>query len=150
ELLNAARWDAQQGRDRARLLVDLGLEDRNLRLGVVQERGRLCGVDVRHGSCRGAATRDVEARPLDVRVVPRHGELFLGRANADVVGGYLGQQGDEDVVVIGQRGQQRRIGGLDAPPESAPEIELPGHVEAHEVLVEAALRGYHGDILAGN
>ena len=96
----------------------------------------------------GATRRDVEARPLQLGVVARHLELFLGGADADVVGRHLGQQRHEDVVVVGHRGEQLGVRRLDATPELAPEVELPRNVEACQELIEAAVGWLHDDVLA--
>ena len=148
ELFHPARRDAEQGREGARLLVDLGFEGWYLRLGGMQQGRRLRRIDVGHRTLAGPAGRDVEALPLQLGVPARHAELLLGGADPDVVRGHLRQQGHEHVVVVGDGGQQLGIRRLDAAAERAPEVELPGDVEAGEELVEAALGGHHDDVLA--
>ena len=148
DVLDPARGDAQERRERARLLVDLGLEERHLRFRRVQERRRLCGIDFGHRAVLGAQRRDVEARALQLGVAPRHVELRLRGADADVVRRDLGEEGHEDVVVVGIRGEQLGIRGLDAAPELAPHVELPGDVETGEEVVEVPLRRHDEEVLA--
>jgi hypothetical protein len=91
ELLDPARRRADEGRERRRLGVDRGLEGRDLRLRVVQERRRLRGIDVADRAFRRTTARDRVVPPLQLDVAAGDVELFLSRADPDVVGRHFSQ-----------------------------------------------------------
>lgn len=150
ELPDTLRRDAEQRRQRRRLLDDARFERGNLRLRRVQQRRRLRRVDVADRTLFRATHGDVVALALDLRVRLRDGNPLLRRTDADVVGGDLGEQRHEDVVVVGDGGQHLRVGRLDVAPEAAPQVELPRDVEARQELVEAQIGRRDERVLAGD
>ena len=61
-----------------------------------------------------------------------------------VIRGHVAQQGDQDVVVVEHGGIEAGVGGLDGPAEFAPEIELPGKIEASGPGAEKPVRANAG------
>jgi len=76
---------------------------------------------------------------LDFRVGLRVADaLFVGAKN-HVIGRHVGEQRDEDVVVIVHRGVEAGGGGFDLTAESPPEIQLPGEAETVRPLTGITL-----------
>ncbi len=70
-----------------------------------------------------------------------HLDVFAGdpqprveRTDLHVVGRDVGGERHQDVVIGGDRGQQRGVRRLDAAPEPAPNIDLPGGLQADLIL----------------
>ena len=61
----------------------------------------------------------------------------LERSDLDVGQPNLGDQGDQHVVIVRDRGQQRRVFGVDVAAELAPEIKLPRRIKAQTRSLEA-------------
>ena len=64
----------------------------------------------------------------------------LERSDLDVGQPNLGDQGDQHVVIVRDRGQQRRVFGVDVAAELAPEIKLPSCIKAQTGSLEAVER----------
>ena len=69
----------------------------------------------------------------------RERDALFEDADLDVGGRDLGDEAHQHVVVVGDRGEQLGVGRLDAAAEPAPEIDLPGRIEAGLEGVEVAV-----------
>jgi hypothetical protein len=138
----------EQEAERVLRLPDSRLELGDLRLGVAQEGLGLLHVQLADRSVAEADVGDLVAPLLNLHVLPDGQEALLEGADLHVGGGYLGHEGDQHVVVARDRRQQARVGRLDPAPEPAPEVELPGRVEAGAPLAEVAVRCGNRRLLA--
>ena len=136
QVVEVARRDAEQDRERVLGLPDAGLEVGDERARVFEQRGGLRRVEPGHLAGLELLVGDREAALLDRDVGVRDVEPLLERAELDVVRRHLGEQRHQHVVVRGDRGEQLGVGRLDAAAEPAPEVDLPGRVEAGLPVVE--------------
>jgi hypothetical protein len=86
---------------------------------------------------------DLKAPLLNPHIVARDAQALLKRPDEDVRRRDLGHQGNQDVVVVGDRRTEIRVGRLHSPAKFAPEIELPPHVESHLPKIELGLSRAH-------
>ena len=72
-------------------------------------------------------------------VLARERDALIEDADLHVRGRDLGDEAHQHVVVVGDRGEQLGVGRLDGAAEPAPEIDLPGRIEAGLEGVEVAV-----------
>ena len=77
---------------------------------------------------------DTQAFPLHLDVFAGDTQSLIERSDLHVVGRDVGGERYQDVVIGGDRGQQRGVRRLDAAPEAAPNIDLPGGLQADLIL----------------
>ena len=70
--------------------------------------------------------RQLKRLALNLDVRPRVDEPLLERAILHVVRGHVGEEHDEHIVVVFDRGIEFGIGRFDRAAVAAPEIEFPG------------------------
>ncbi len=113
---------------------------------VVEKGERFLNVELGRHAVVEAHLREVRGLLLERDVLARDGQRLLERPDVDVERGHVARQRDEDVVVVGDRGGEVRLGRLEETGLVAPDIELPLRVEAEfrglegRVDVEDALR----------
>ena len=117
------------------------LEDGDQRLRGGQVGLRPLHVQVRNQALAEAKLHEPERLLLQGSVLAGQLDAFLQRTHLDVVGGDLGLQQDQGVVVAVDLGVQRGVGRLDPAAEAAPEVQLPGGVHADRKVVEFPLDG---------
>ena len=144
-----ARGPASSALDRARRLPQQGAQGVArllLRRSAAGERSPGCSPAGSWPGRRPARTwRRSEAGLGDVQRLLLHPGVLLGlvdqhleRPDDDVGARHLGVQRHQRVVVVGDRCQQGGALRLDAAPVFAPEVQLPGGVEAQLEVAEVA------------
>jgi len=109
--------------------------------------GQLLGQLGWRRSCHGAVGADLDATSAEARPAQDDGGDVqpggVGRRGlpaAHRLLGHVPDEGHHDGVVVVHRGVDQVVGRLDRPPEAAPEVDLPGGVEAALPVVEEAAR----------
>ena len=124
------------------------LQRRDDRLGLRQVRLALGHVEPRRRPVLKLEIGQAQALALVVDVLPGVLQPLFGRAEIRVLLGNFGQQQNQHVVVVLNRGVQSCVGRLDGSAKPAPEIEFPGKAGSHGpfVVIQHWRRG--GRILA--
>src|SRR5215510_79649 len=73
---------------------------------------------------------NLQRRALACDVVAGDGHLPFNGADFHVGAGYIADQGNQHVVVVGDRGQERGVGGFDGAAKFTPEIQFPCRLAA--------------------
>ena len=149
DLLDVPWWFAKQNAERVLRLTQPCLQGRDRRLGTEQQGLGLLHVELGSGAVAEANVRDLEAALLDFDVLPGNGQPLLESADDHVQVRCVGGQGDQDSVVIGDGCEQSGVGGLDAAPELAPEIDLPADLNPRVVIPGVLEKGAAGGVVAG-
>ena len=144
--LHAARRLSQQSAERVFGLLQTGLQFRDVSERALPQGARLRDVEFRRGAVAETRLGDVHSLFLHPGVFSSDlNELLIG-AEQGVGARHFSGQRNERAIVIGDRRQQIRVVGLDVAPEAAPEIHLPGGVEAEVKIRERMLeRGLVGE-----
>ena len=111
-------------------LADGRFQSRDLRLGVLQQRGGLGGVEFCHCPPLELGVGNVVAALLNRDVGFGDFQLFLENAELHIIGGDLGDKTDKDVIVRGHGSEQLSVSRLDGAAKAAPEVEFPGGLKA--------------------
>ena len=121
-------------------LTEVDLQLGNEGLGLLEGARGL--VDVQFVDLLGleAGLGDLESLLLQLHVGLGQFDLPLGGAKLHVSRGRVGQQRDQHVVVVFDRGVQVGVCGLDRPAEAAPEIQFPGETKTEVPLLIETLR----------
>ena len=119
-------------------LPQLDLQLRDLRCGLLPEEFYLVNV---HGQRLGPPfgqlpSHQTKEYVLEFHVKSQPTDPLLQRADLHVIRGHVAQQGDQHVVVALDGGIQLGVRGRHRAAEPAPEVELPGEIEARVPLVE--------------
>ena len=117
----------------------LELGDRRQRAQVL--RTRLLHVELGLVAAAEQAFGDLQAALLQRGVLVRDAQPQLGGADRCVQAGGLRRDQHLHVVVLRDAGEVGGIGRLDAAPELAPEVQLPGQVESQAAGPERRTRG---------
>ena len=78
----------------------------------------------------------MQGTPLNNGIFPRQPNAFFGFPDHDVEARHFGGQDHQEIVIVGDGGAQGGVRGFDGARELAPEIELPGGVDAHGKILE--------------
>ena len=128
---------AQQSAEGVVRLAQRDLERRDGRPSLFQDRASL--VDIEHCHLIDADSLLLLDEGQDVRL-----NLDVGASDLDallrdailrIIGGHVGQQRHQAIIVVFHRRIQAGIGRLDAATEAAPEIHLPAQVESGQIEV---------------
>ena len=112
-------------------LLHLAFQRRDGGLGALQHRLGLLHVPERGGAALPAGGGDLQALFLDEDVLVGDGQALFQGPEQDIGAGHVPGEGDQGVVVVADGGGQAGVGGLDAPADLPPEINLPAGGEAH-------------------
>ena len=77
--------------------------------------------------------RDLQAALLQGGILVGDAQTLFNDADRAIGGGYLRRHEHLHIVVLGNTGQVAGIGGLDAAPEFAPEINFPADIQPDAV-----------------
>ncbi len=136
-----ARRHAEKHGKRVLRLGEVCLQCGDLGLRVVEQSGRFLHVELGCHPVIEAHLGEIEALCLGGHVRPGKSQFRLQFPDRDIGGCNVTDERNEDIVIIGDLHDDVGRRGLDAPPDLAPEIELPACVEAGRPRLERRVEG---------